>query len=111
MNRRQQREAVKGINDLLKAGASEAELEDALRDYEEMRRTHWEETQRLREEAGSMLTVKQRCQYAVFEERFRAEIREMINDVRSSRGGQTGTRDMQGQGEGQRRGGSGSGRR
>lgn len=108
-----QREAVGEINELLKAGASDAELESALREYEEMRFRHWEETQKLRQEAASMLTLKQRCQYTVFEERFRAEIREMINDVRSTRGGQSGARDTQGQGEGQgqRRGGSGGGRR
>lgn len=110
-HRREQREAVREIDELLKAGASEAELESALREYEEMRFRHWEETQKLREDAASMLSLKQRCQYTVFEERFRAEIRKMIDDVRSTRGGQSGARDMQGQGEsqGQGRGGSGGG--
>jgi hypothetical protein len=112
-HRREQREAVKEINDLLEAGASDSELESALREYEEMRFKHWEEIQSLRSEAASMLTVKQRCQYTVFEERFRNEIRKMINDVRSMRGGQPGARDTHGSGEGQgqRRGGSGGGRR
>jgi hypothetical protein len=109
--RRVEREAVKEIDDLLKAGASDAELESALREYEGMRLRHWEETQRLREEAASMLSLKQRCQYTVFEDRFRAEIRKMISDVRSTRGGQGGAREMPGQGEtqGQRQGGSGQG--
>ena len=111
--RRAEREAVHEINELLKAGASDAELDKALRDYEEMRRRHWEETEQLRKDAASMLTLKQRCQYAVFEERFRAEIRQMINDVRSTRSGQSGERDSQGQGEsqGQRRSTTGAGRR
>lgn len=112
-HRRAQREAVHEINELLKAGASDADLENALRDYEEMRRKHWEETEQLRRDAAEMLTLKQRCQYTVFEERFRAEIRQMINDVRSTRSGQSGVRDSQGQGEmqGQRRSTGGSGRR
>jgi len=110
-HRRAEREAVKEIDELLKAGADDAELAGALRRYEDMRRAHWEETQRLREQAASMLTLRQRCKYAVFEERFRAEIRKMISDVRSGRDARDGTRVLPPQGEGKRQGGSGRGRR
>jgi len=118
-NRRAEREAVREIDDLLKAGASDAELDDALHEYEEMRLRHWSQTQKLREEAGSMLSLRQRARYAVFEERFRTEIRKMIGEVRGMRGAQDGTREMpregenqcQGQSQGQRQGSSGKGRR
>lgn len=104
--RRAEREAVKRIDDLLKAEASDAEVETALREYEEMRFRHWNETQKLREDAASMLSLRQRAQYAVFEERFRAEIRRMIGEVRGTRSQQGDSQGLPGQGEaqGQRRG-------
>jgi hypothetical protein len=116
-HRQAEREAVREIDDLIKAGAGDAELDNALRGYEEMRFRHWNETQKLREDAGSMLTLRQRAQYAVFEERFRSEIRKMIGEVRGARGSEGGTRELQregeskGQGQGQGQGSSGKGRR
>lgn len=85
--RRAEREAIVEIDHLLKGGAGEAELQRALSRYEEMRVAHWNEIQRLRDDAADMLTLKQRCHYVVFEERFRAEIRKIIEDVRSGRRG------------------------
>ena len=118
-HRQAEREAVREIDDLLKSGASDAEIEKALGEYEQMRARHWNETQRLREEAASMLSLKQRAQYAVFEERFRAEIRKMIGEVRGGRsatggspGGSEGLpRQGESQGKRQGQGGSGGGRR
>ena len=116
-HRKAEREAVREIDDLIKAGASDAELDNALREYEEMRFRHWNETQKLRENAGSMLTLRQRARYAVFEERFRSEIRKMIGEVRGARGTDGGTRELpregesQGQGQRQGQGSSGKGRR
>jgi hypothetical protein len=108
-HREAEREAVRQIDDLLRGGAGEGELRTALREYEEMRVAHWNEIQRLREGAASMLSLEQRCQYTVFEERFRAEIRSMIEDVRSSRGVPGQAPGGEPQGTGQR--GSGKGRR
>lgn len=116
-HRQAEREAIRGIDDLVKAGASDAELEEALGEYEEMRFKHWNETQKLREDAGSMLTLRQRAQYAVFEERFRSEIRKMIGEVRGARGADGGSGELQrdgagqGQRQGQGQGGSGKGGR
>ncbi len=101
--------AVRRIDDLLRRGADEGELGAALREYEQMRVAHWNQIQRLREEAVSMLSLQQRCQYTVFEERFRAEIRGMIQDVRRSRGVPGQAPGGEPQGPGQR--GSGKGRR
>lgn len=108
-HREAEREAVRRIDDLLRRGAEEGELRAALREYEQMRVSHWNQIQRLREDAASMLSLKQRCQYAVFEERFRAEIRSMIQDVRKSRGVEGQAPGGEPQGPGQR--GSGKGRR
>lgn len=108
-HREAEREAVRRIDDLLRRGAEEGELRAALREYEQMRVSHWNQIQRLREDAASMLSLKQRCQYAVFEERFRAEIRSMIQDVRKSRGVPGQAPGGEPQGPGQR--GSGKGRR
>lgn len=108
-HREAEREAVRRIDDLLRRGAEEGELRAALREYEQMRISHWNQIQRLREDAASMLSLKQRCQYAVFEERFRAEIRSMIQDVRKSRGVPGQAPGGEPQGPGQR--GSGKGRR
>jgi hypothetical protein len=116
-HRQAEREAVGEIDSLLRSGAGDTELEEALRDYERMRYDHWNETQRLREEASSMLSLRQRCEYTVFEERFRAEIRSMIEDVRRERGiqGEGRMDESPGQGSGSRQGerpeGSGRGRR
>ncbi len=113
-HRQAERDAVREIDGLLKSGASDAEVESALREYEDMRYQHWNEMQKLREEAASMLNLRQRAQYAVFEERFRAEIRQMIGEVRSGRGSQDGSKEIprQGgsQGERQGQGSSGKGR-
>ena len=108
-HREAERKAVRRIDDLLRRGAEEGELRAALREYEQMRISHWNQIQRLREDAASMLSLKQRCQYAVFEERFRAEIRSMIQDVRKSRGVPGQAPGGEPQGPGQR--GSGKGRR
>jgi hypothetical protein len=108
-HRKAERDAVKQIETLIDSGAGEAELREALDEYEEMRQAHWNDIQKLREDAASMLTLEQRCKYAVFEEEFRSEIRKMIEDVRGSRGIETPDRGgMPRSGAGK---GSGSGKR
>ena len=108
-HRQAEREAVKRIGHLLEGGAGEAELRAALGEYEKMRVAHWNEIQSLREDAASMLTLEQRCEYTVFEERFRAEIRSMIEDVRRTRGLQGPATGAESRGAGEK--GSGKGRR
>jgi hypothetical protein len=87
--RQDEREALRKIADLLdRKDADEADLAKALAGYEEMRTRHEREATRLRSEAASVLSVRQRCQHAVFEERFRSELREMVTRVREMRGAQ-----------------------
>jgi hypothetical protein len=84
--KQEEREALKDIARLLdEKRADEADLTKALDRYERVRREHHEETVRLRREAASMLSTRQRCQFAVFEERFRSELREMVTRVREMR--------------------------
>jgi hypothetical protein len=82
-SKQREREALRKMADLLASKeADEAELSRALAQYEEMKREHREQAERMRRDAASLLSVRQRCQYAVFEERFRNELREMISRVR-----------------------------
>jgi benzoyl-CoA reductase/2-hydroxyglutaryl-CoA dehydratase subunit BcrC/BadD/HgdB len=87
----EQRKALGKIAQLLdKKEADEDDLARALARYEELKREHREEAARLRSEAVSLLNVRQRCQHAVFEERFRSELREMISRVREMRAEERG---------------------
>ena len=84
--RQKEREALRKMADLLASKeADEGELSRALGEYERMKREHREQTERMRRDAAALLDVRQRCQYAVFEERFRNELREMITRVREMR--------------------------
>ena len=125
-------EAIRSIADLLdRGGASDEDLREALGRYERIQRKRNEEMASLRQEAISGLTTRQRCQYVVFDQRFRTELRNMIERVRAVEGrrdwqeggemeeggfgppeGFEGFGDREGSGprSGQR-GGSGSGRR
>ena len=82
----EEREALKDIARLLDdKRADEADLTKALDRYERVRRERHEETIRLRREAASLLSARQRCQFVVFEERFRSELRDMVTRVREMR--------------------------
>jgi Spy/CpxP family protein refolding chaperone len=84
--KRDERRALRGIAELLgKDDVDEGDFEKALAKYERIRTDRFEEMTRLRREAASMLSARQRCQYVVFEERFRSELREMISRVREMR--------------------------
>ncbi|MFH1313471.1 MAG: hypothetical protein ABIJ00_09660 [Candidatus Eisenbacteria bacterium] len=86
--KQEEREALEEIAHLLdKKDSDEGDLARALARYEDLKREHREDTERLRSEAVSLLNVRQRCQHAVFEERFRSELRDMIARVREMRAG------------------------
>jgi hypothetical protein len=98
--RAKEMEALKEIRHLLdKEEVRDADLQRAFEEYDEIRTRRWEEVSRLRREAAGMLTARQRCQFVSFEERFRANIKEMIGRVRElnrqgrlQEGGQGGPR-------------------
>jgi hypothetical protein len=84
--RQLEREAIADMRRLLRREeAGKDELGEAMRAYEDLRIRHFEEVLALRQEALDMLTLRQRCQYLVFEEEFKAEIRDMIGKVREMR--------------------------
>jgi hypothetical protein len=86
--KQEQRETLRQMAGLLEdKAAAEAELARALAEYEELKERHREKAERLRADAAAMLSVRQRCQFAVFEERFRSELRDMITRVREVRAG------------------------
>jgi molecular chaperone GrpE (heat shock protein) len=100
--KQEEHKALRKIGRLLEEkDAHEADLARALAEYEELRREHRKEAARLRSEAVALLNVRQRCQHAVFEERFRSELREMISRVKEMRG------EMSRDRPGERPGGSG----
>jgi hypothetical protein len=102
-------EALKEIRYLLdKEDVRDADLERAFTEYDAIRTRRQEEISRLRREAAGMLTPRQRCQFASFEERFKANIKEMIGRVRELN--RQGRLQQGGQGGPGRPGDSGSGR-
>ncbi len=120
--RQEELKALRHIAELVdRQNVEEAELRKALRSYEDLRKRHLEEVGRIRQEAAELLTLRQRCQYVVFEERFKTHLRNMIGRVREIRRQQGldrrgefgrpddfGERGSLGPG-GSQRGGSGSG--
>ena len=92
---REEQEGVREISDLLRQGdASEAELEHAFEKHEAARANLMDEVRNLRREALSLLDARQRCQYVVFEQRFRAELRDMMERARDIRQGQAEGRGL-----------------
>jgi hypothetical protein len=95
-HRKEEIRALREIGRLLETGdASDADLDRALREYEDLRRRHLEEVRTVRQEAAQLLSIRQRCQYVVFEERFKTHLRDMIGRVREIRG----QRGLEGGGE------------
>jgi Rad3-related DNA helicase len=84
---KREQEAIEDIAHVLgREEVDEVDLAKALNRYDQIRRKRIDELEGLRQEALSMLTARQRCQFIVFEERFRKEIRHMIERVRDMRG-------------------------
>lgn len=110
--RQEELKALGHISDLLeRKDTDDADLDRALQRYEDVRRRHLEDVRKSRREAAELLTVRQRCQYLVFEERFKIHLKNMIGRVRElrgqqglDRGGEFGRPEDQGE-----RGGIGSG--
>lgn len=90
--RREELDALRDIKRLLAAkDVDEKDLESALDRYIKARKRRTEEVAKLRQEAMEMLNLRQRCQYVVFEERFRQDIRDLIEKSRRlRRSGQSG---------------------
>lgn len=121
---REEQKGVREIADLLgKESVRDEDLRRALDRHEATRAKLLEEVRTLRKETLSTLDIRQRCEYVVFEHRFRAELRDIIDRARDIGRGQTdgqgpgndfGTPDPGGRGVGGGTpggGGSGRGRR
>lgn len=84
-----EREAARKIGHLLEQSeVSDEDLAQALTRYEDMRDKRAEELRTVRREALDMLSVRQRCNFVVFEQRFRDEMRQMIGRAREIRRGE-----------------------
>ena len=80
---REESEGIREIAELLKReGVGEEDLRQALDRHRQSRAQLMEEVRNLKDDALSMLDTRQRCEYVVFEHRFRAELREMIDRAR-----------------------------
>jgi len=78
-----ERGALREIGDLLNdEEVDETKLEKALARHSEIQRKRLEEVGRLRDEAASVLSVRQRAQYVVFEQRFRSELHKVIEKAK-----------------------------
>ncbi|HVP57726.1 MAG TPA: hypothetical protein VMU02_06475 [bacterium] len=81
-----ERKALGDIDRLLAdKNTGEAEFAQALSKLEEMRRSDVEELRKLREDAASGLTARQKCEFLVFESHFRQDMRHMIDRARVER--------------------------
>lgn len=106
-----EREAAREIGRMLeRREVGDQELAQALRHYEEVRDRRGEELRAMRREALEMLSVRQRCNYVVFEERFRDEMRQLIRRARDIRRGEAPDGLGGGRRSGNRPGQTGQGR-
>lgn len=97
---REEQKGVREIADLLqREDVRDEDLERALDRHRQSRAQLLDEIRNLKEEALSMLDTKQRCKYVVFEHRFRAELRDMIDRAREMGRGQSEGADRQGAGD------------
>jgi hypothetical protein len=105
--------ALDEIRHLLgKEGVSDSDLQRAFAAYDEIRTRRMQELAGLRREAAGLLSARQRCEYVVFEERFKANIKEMIGRVReiNKQGALQGRSPGAGEGESGRPADPGAGR-
>lgn len=80
---RQEQKGVREIAGLLeREDVREQDLRRALEGHEQSRAQLLEEIRNLKVDALSMLDTRQKCNYLVFEQRFRAELRDMIDRAR-----------------------------
>ncbi len=87
--RREELDALKDMRHLLgMEQVDDEQLDKALERYNEARNRRIEEVRKLRTQLMEMLSLRQRCQYVLFEERFRQDLREIIERARKvGRGG------------------------
>jgi uncharacterized membrane protein len=90
---REEQKGIREIADLLaREDADENDLRQALDRHRQKRAQLLDEIRDLKENALSVLNTRQRCQYVVFEHRFRTELRDMIDRAKEmGRGGSEGT--------------------
>lgn len=97
---RQEQKGVREISELLqREDVREQDLRRALGGHEQSRAQLLEEIRNLKVEALSMLDTRQKCNYVVFEHRFRAELRDMIDRARELGRGRSGEADKPGSNE------------
>ena len=98
-----ERQAAGDIARLLERGdASDADLARALTAYEDMRARRSNELQAARRDALSVLGMRQKCSYVVFEDQFRDEMRQMIGRAKELRRGGSAEAGDRGEGGGGR---------
>lgn len=84
--RREELDALKDIKQLLgRDQVDDGQLKKALARYTEARKKRIEEVRKMRGELMEMLTPRQQCQYVLFEEHFRKNLREIVERARATR--------------------------
>jgi hypothetical protein len=97
---REEQESVREIADLLqREDVSNGDLKRALDSHMQTKAQLLEEIGSLKKEAMSILDTRQRCEYVVFEHRFRAELRTIIERARELGRGRSVEDGRQGPGE------------
>jgi hypothetical protein len=81
-----EQEVIEDIGHMLgKEKVDEGELKRALERYDGIRLERFKELEKLRQDAVSILTLRQTCEYIAFEDRFKREMRQMIGRVKEMR--------------------------
>ena len=103
--RKEKKEQVKKIAELLKAKASSEELQQAITILERTKDTYKIETEDLKHQVNGVLTVEQQAELIVFENSFKAKMRDMVGRKhRKGRFSGKGNKGQQGKQHQQRRG-------
>ena len=98
---RDEQKGVREIAELLQLeDVREEDLRRALDGHQQSRAQLLEEIRNLKEKTLSMLDTRQRCEYMVFEHRFRAELRDMIDRARELGKGRSEEADRPGANDG-----------
>jgi len=97
---REEQKGIREIAELLeREDVGEEDLRRALDRHRQNRAQLLEEVRDLKEEALSVLDTRQRCKYMVFEHRFRAELRDVIERAREAGSGRPEDTDRMGRDE------------
>jgi hypothetical protein len=79
---RDRRNAVNKLRKLLEAGSSEDQLKSAMDELKNIEATFYQKHKQLQDALNSDLTVKQQAKFAVFQDKYRDDIRRLIRNLR-----------------------------